>query len=202
MTDKQNEVELLPEEWRHVVGYEGYYEISNHGRVRSVHRDIPSGEHRRILHGKPIKPNMKKGYCAVVLTAYHRRKHVWIHRLVAQAFIPNPDNLPQVNHKDENRSNNYVENLEWCTSKYNVNYGTGRQRMSATSRLTHTSCKRVAIFDSNGDIMQVFTSGRESARQLGVSKSYVSGVCLDMYDNPTLTLRYVPTPPLPGKEGM
>ena len=100
------------EEWKNIIGYEGLYEVSNMGNVRNVRRNT-------LLRFS--KNNY--GYIQVYLYKNGIRNGFKVHRLVAQAFIPNPDNLPQVNHKDEDKTNNSVENLEWCDHKYNVNYG-------------------------------------------------------------------------------
>ena len=79
--------------------------------------------------GRKLKQTIKKGYCNVYLYNENGRKFFLVHRLVAQAFIPNPNNYPEVNHKDENSLNNCVENLEWCTSEYNSNYGTHQEKL-------------------------------------------------------------------------
>lgn len=120
----------LGEEWKDIKGYEGLYQVSNLGRVRSLSRYV---KHRTIyiLKGKLLKQRTRgKGYLAVTLCKNSKLKHYYVHRLVAEAFIPNPNNLPQVNHKDENKSNNCVDNLEWCDDKYNTNYGTRNERHS------------------------------------------------------------------------
>jgi hypothetical protein len=118
----------VEEQWKPIIiekngvvfDYSGLYEVSNkEGRIRSVKT------------GKILKPGKDKcGYSHVTLCKDGKTSRFQVHRLVATAFIPNPDNLPVVNHKDENPSNNCVDNLEWCTVKYNVNYGTCKQRMS------------------------------------------------------------------------
>ena len=100
------------EEWKNIIGYEGLYEVSDIGNVRNVRRNT-------LL--KLTKTNY--GYIQVSLYKNGIKTGLKVHRLVAEAFIPNPDNLPQVNHKDEDRTNNNVTNLEWCTAKYNSNYG-------------------------------------------------------------------------------
>ena len=100
------------EEWKNVIGYEGLYEVSDIGNVRNVRRNT-------LL--RLTKTNY--GYIQVSLYKNGIKTGLKVHRLVAEAFIPNLDNLPQVNHKDENKSNNRVDNLEWCTAKYNNNYG-------------------------------------------------------------------------------
>lgn len=116
------------EEWKPVVGYEGLYEVSSLGRVRSLDRF-----YYRLHKGKVLSPTKDRyGYLTVTLNCNGKSKTIKIHRLVAQAFIENPDNLPQVNHKDENPSNNNVDNLEWCTAKYNNNYGTRQERYRNT----------------------------------------------------------------------
>ena len=120
------------EVWKPVVGYEGYYEVSNLGRVRSVDRTVRCcGLGLRTLKSK-MRPAQKRtnGYLYVSLCKDGKHDMRSIHRLVAEAFIPNPDNLPCVNHKDETRTNNNVGNLEWCTAAYNSAYGTARLRAS------------------------------------------------------------------------
>lgn len=121
------------EEWKPAVGYEGLYEVSNLGNVRGVNRMTYRKGVVRCLKGKIRKPQIiSTGYKQVQLSKDGKVKGICIHRLVAEAFIPNPDNLPCVNHKDEDKTNNNVENLEWCSFKYNSNYGTSISRMVDT----------------------------------------------------------------------
>ena len=115
------------EEWRDIEGYEGLYQISNLGRVKSFPRPTTPGG---IL--KTIK--RKDGYCSIKLSKNGKVKKVLVHRLVAKAFIPNTNNLPIINHKDENPSKNIVDNLEWCDYKYNNNYGTLPKRLSEIAK--------------------------------------------------------------------
>lgn len=133
----------MNEIWKSVVGYENLYEVSSFGRVRSVDRTTIgktafSDDSLYHFKGKILKQGNRKTsgmpYKQVVLYKNKEHKTVAVHRLVAEAFIPNPDNLPQVNHKDENPSNNNVSNLEWCTCKYNVNYGTATDRRALKTR--------------------------------------------------------------------
>lgn len=124
------------EEWRDIKGYEGIYQVSSLGRVKSCERDVHfiknTGTHfTKHYKERILSPNLSTpGYLTVMLYRDNRdggpkqSKRLQIHILVAQAFIPNPDNLPQINHIDENKTNNIVSNLEWCTRKYNMNYGT------------------------------------------------------------------------------
>ena len=121
---------MIEEIWRPVVGYEGLYEISSYGRVRSLDMYVKIGYGNDRLHkGKVLNPAKDTGgYLKVHLYCNGKQKTIDVHRLVAQAFLPNPDNLPQVNHKDEDKTNNNVTNLEFCTAKYNLSYGTARIR--------------------------------------------------------------------------
>ena len=110
----------IKEEWKPVEGYEGLYEVSNLGQVRSY-----SNRHGGLLkYPKLLKIDVSSGtgYGCVTLCKNNKVKRVPIHRLVALAFIPNPNNYPCVNHKDEIRTNNKVDNLEWCTHLYNNSY--------------------------------------------------------------------------------
>ena len=102
-----------------INGYEGLYRIDDHGNVYSIKSN------KQISYF--IRNN---GYKRVTLFKNGKSKNISIHRLVAIAFIPNPNDLPQVNHKDENKLNNNVDNLEWCSSKYNANYGTRIKRIT------------------------------------------------------------------------
>lgn len=129
----------MDEEWRPVVGYEGFYEVSNTGKVRSLDRCVQQRnmykEVTHIYRGRELKlKKHRDGYLVATLCKGKTMKCFQVHRIVASAFIPNPDRLPQINHKDENKQNNNVNNLEWCTSKYNNNYGTRSQRMAITQK--------------------------------------------------------------------
>jgi len=104
----------MEEIWKDIKNYEKLYKISNYGRLFSY-------KSNKILRYS-VRPN---GYLKYSLYKNGRYEHISMHRLVAQAFIPNPNNYQIVNHIDENKTNNQVDNLEWCISKYNVNYGTG-----------------------------------------------------------------------------
>lgn len=115
---------MQDEIWKDVVGYEEFYQVSNNGRVRRK-RDGKIYKNRTFTNGYKNVLIYKDG-------KWHRTggKSELVHRMVAMAFIPNPNNYPQVNHKDENKENNCVENLEWCTQKYNNYYGTARERIA------------------------------------------------------------------------
>lgn len=138
------------EEWRDVVGYEDYYQVSSLGRVRSKDRYYdrkPSDTARKSQSGRIRKLVLnREGYPTVGLSVNGVLKIFRVNRLVAQAFIPNPNNHPCVNHKDENKANNSVENLEWCTPKYNSNYGNCRRNISEGRK------KPIVSISKQGDI--------------------------------------------------
>ena len=137
-----------------VKGYEGYYEVDQFGRVFGLDRIIKVNDNGRNyekpIAGKQLKQSMHtKGYKTVSLTKDGKTKTLFVHRLVAEAFIPNVDNLPMVNHKDEDKTNNFVENLEWCTNDYNINYGTARKRQAKKIRgIPHTDEHKKKISES------------------------------------------------------
>ena len=116
----------MNEEWRDIKGYEGLYQVSNLGRVRSFYNNKG-----KILKGTPDKD----GYLRVALYKNGPKKY-GIHQLVAKMFIPNPNNLPAINHKDENKQNNTTENLEWCTIAYNNSYGDRLKKVSKTNKIS------------------------------------------------------------------
>ena len=118
-----------------VVGYEGCYEVDTCGRIYSLDRVIHVEDNGRT-YDKPLKGGIMKqrlhsqGYKIVSLTKNGKTKNVFVHRIVAMAFLPNPDNLPCINHKDEDKTNNFIENLEWCTYQYNNAYGSKPRKHS------------------------------------------------------------------------
>ena len=160
------------EVWKDVVGYEGLYKVSNKGKVFSVERISLQG---RKIGGQSLKPARNKyGYLWVNLCKNGKTKAEYIHRLVAQAFIPNPNNFPQVNHIDEVKTNNNAKNLEWCTSKYNANHGT------RIERITQTQSKKVkAINIKTGEVL-TFNSAKEAGGE-GYGKGEVSKACRGVY---------------------
>lgn len=148
--------------WKEVDGYNGRYEVSSYGRIKSYAQDKISG---KIKVGNPTK----KGYLTFLF--YDEKGHKkWIpvHRIVAMAFIDNPKNLPQINHKDEDKTNNHIDNLEWCTNEYNNHYGTRIQRASKANLCCASTSKKVYSVDPNGQI-ECFDSIGEAERITGNS---------------------------------
>ena len=122
------------EEWRDIKGYEGLYQVSNHGNVKRIeHIDTHCRQGSRVIKEYKKKASHDgKGYLFVILSKENKKVARRVHRLVAETFIDNPNNYPQVNHKDENKENNTVDNLEWCDAHYNINYGDANKRRSKT----------------------------------------------------------------------
>ena len=140
--------------WKDVQGYEGLYAVSDLGRVKRLAGKGCKNE--RIL-----KPQYNsKGYLYVSLYKCGKSVHLAVHRLVAATFIPNPDKLPEVNHKDENKTNNRVDNLEYCDGKYNCNYGTRNERRSETQRNRKDLSKPILCVETG----VIFQSAREASR--------------------------------------
>lgn len=137
-----------------VNGYEGRYEVDQFGRVFSIEREVIVNDNGRIykkpIRGKRLKQSVHTcGYKTVPLTKNGKTKTVYVHRIVAEAFIDNPDNLPYINHKDEDKTNNFVENLEWCTAQYNATYGKAREKHAKALRgRHHTEEHKQKISDS------------------------------------------------------
>lgn len=142
----------MEEIWKDIPGYEGIYVVSNFGKVKSLQRTRKcSYGSIRIVYEKILNHKIDKdGYHIVTLSKEGKTKCIGVHRLVAQAFLPNSYNFPMINHKDEDPSNNNVDNLEWCTAKYNSNYGTRIDRMLGTKL-------------KNGTIKNVFPKGLKSS---------------------------------------
>lgn len=128
LKDKEIITDLEGEKWKEINGYEGLYQVSNLGRIKSLTKTVTCGKGTTIIEEKILKFRNCDGYNRVHLMKDKKETNIYVHRLVAQAFIPNNNNYPIVNHKDEDKTNNKVENLEWCTYKYNVNYGTANKR--------------------------------------------------------------------------
>lgn len=157
--------------WRPVVGYEGLYEVSNMGRVRSLN-------YNRTGKVKVLKNvlQVRDGYLFVCLRKNGEQKIKKIHRLVAEAFIPNPDNLPQVNHKDEDKTNNCSWNLEFCDQFYNNHYS--KNWLRAIPAAVKTNSKPVLQFTKTGELIAEFFSAADAERKTGIWATTISKVCL------------------------
>lgn len=167
--------------WKDIIGYQDRYQISNFGNVKSLERLKKSGFGYQLVKESILKGFIdKQGYHIVDLKIDNIRKHFRVHRLVAIHFIPNPDNLPEVNHKDENPNNNHVDNLEWCDGKYNCNYGTRVERCTNNRDYDMIAKKRRKIvyqYDLQGNLIRVWESALEIKKVLGIDNSTIAKCC-------------------------
>lgn len=177
MNKQQLELPLF-EEWKTIEDYEDY-QVSNFGRVKSLERIDNLG---RTVKERILKPfTNEDGYKQVKLFNGGKEKTFKVHRLVAMAFIANPNNLPQVNHKDEVKANNHVSNLEWCTAKYNNNYGTRKEKVSKTkSGKLGKDCpnsKQIVQLTLGDDYIKTWDCMHDVERKLGYSQGNISKCC-------------------------
>lgn len=156
----------MVEVWKDVPGYEGLYQVSNLGNVKSLDRYVDYGKTTAFRKGRILKQGKATGgYLQVELSKNKISSAKLVHRLVAEAFVPNSEHLSEINHKDENKHNNCVDNLEWCTRKYNINYGTGTERRVEKISVAVVMCAL------DGTELMEFPSVHEAARS-------ISGKCV------------------------
>lgn len=177
---------MKEEIWNNIEGYEGLYQVSNLGRVKS----LPDRYYRK--EGKILTNKVTaKGYCHLQLSKNGVSKNYLVHRLTAEAFIPNPNNLPQVNHKDEDKTNNCVENLEWCDRKYNINYGNGitkrvrtNQENGTYQKIAEINRRNLSIPIVNMTTYDIYPSIKEAERATGIDNRQINN-CLKGRQNTT-----------------
>jgi hypothetical protein len=171
---------MMEEFWKDIEGYEGIYQVSNLGRVRSLPRKAYRFDSRLGVETSYSIPGKikaqyieKHGYKCIGLSSGGRKstKIYLVHRLVAKAFIPNPEGLPFINHKDENKQNNCVDNLEWCDNDYNIHYGTGIARRSVNQQ------KQIEQIDMQGNVVAVHDGIVKASEATGISRSNIGKCC-------------------------
>lgn len=146
--------------WKDIPGYEGLYQISSFGKVKSLHPNRKQNQLMNLLENA-------RGYYRVHLTKGSKQNFKMVHRLVAETFLENPLNLPQVNHKDENKKNNHVNNLEWCSNLENQRYGTVIKRRAESCKKSILQC------DILGNVIKEWDSAASVHRELGFSTGYL-----------------------------
>ena len=164
----------MKEEWRDIgkikgIDYTSLYQVSNTGKVRN--------KKGKIINGY----KSKCGYELVILSKNNIQKHYLVHRLVADAFIANPNNYPCVNHKSEIKTQNNVENLEWCDHKYNTNWGTCIKRRTEKTRNDKRSYLVLQIDVETNEVIKEYPSLRETERQTGFNHNHISECCRGIY---------------------
>ena len=166
----------IPEVWKDIEGYEGRYQVSNIGRVKSLERTASIKNGKRTVPERILRPKAERtGYLRINLyDSSGKMKSFFIHRLVCEAFHENPKNKPEVNHINENKLDNRACNLEWVTAKENSNHGTRNARIGKAN--IKNKSKPVGQYTTAGKLIKVWQSTNEVERQLGFSHGHVSDV--------------------------
>ncbi len=160
----------MEEVWKDVCGYEGLYVVSNQGRVISLERPKPYRDGFRTQRKREMRWHLVNGgYAQMALTKNGERRQFLVHRLVAQAFIPNLLGRPQVNHIDGNKLNNCVENLEWCTAEENM--------LHSSNAGLRTDLKPVDMFTTSGEYVRSYSCTKEAERDTGIWNQNISRCC-------------------------
>ena len=164
--------------WKDIPGFEDAYQVSSNGNIRSKDRYVsnrPSGESVRLIKGQSIHQFINNsGYSYVNISKGHRRyKHEYVHRLVADAFIPNPLKLPTINHIDGNKQNNQILNLEWNSYSDNNQHAYDHNLTHSNKNNSNMSDK-IAAYNLDGTLFRTFPSMREAERQMGMANGQVS----------------------------
>lgn len=156
----------MVEIWKPIKGYEGLYEVSNLGRIRNPRKN-----------NKIMKLHDTGRYFQICLCKEGKAKHLLVHRIVAESFIANPKELPQVNHKDENTRNNYIDNLEWVTGYQNLIYG------NRIKRIACSNSKPVKAFNDFGELVAEYNSLKDAATSNNLSSINISRCCRGIYSH-------------------
>ena len=168
--------------WKDIEGYEGIYQVSNLGRIKSLEREeITNGAvKRRIRKEKILCPHPNgEGYPSVVLSKNGRMKTFKVHRLVAEAFIPNPENKPFIDHINRNKTNNTINNLRWCTGKENMSNPLTKEHLSKTFKeLGFKRSKKVLQLDKNGKVFRLWNNARAASEDLKIDSKSIYYCCL------------------------
>lgn len=173
---------LVYEEWKDIKGYEGLYQVSSFGRIKSLN-----------YHQKGIEQTLKlssdkDGYKQVILYKDGSKRNFRVHRLVAEAFIDNPDNLPLVNHKNEFKYDNFVDNLEYCDEQYNSNYGSRNNKVRNSKYGTFftelhkqriSKAKKIPVlqFTMDNEFIRKWEGIVDASRELNICDGHISGCC-------------------------
>lgn len=164
----------LERKWKEIKGYEGKYIVSNYGEIVSLPRYKQNHNKKQYVQPKDILKyiNNKNGYTYVFLCNNSKYKNIRLHKIVATAFIPNPKNLPQINHIDGNKQNNRVDNLEWCTASENIKHAYKMGLVKNNNKI------KVKQYNIKGELVNSFNSISEASNKTGVSAGAIS-MCIN-----------------------
>ncbi len=169
-------------EWKDIKGYEGLYKVSNNGNVISLDKKIASGlKYNRFVmrKGRVLKNSLRKGYCVVSLSKNNIRKSYYVHRLVAEAFIDNPNNYPQINHKNGEKTDNNIKNLEWCNAQQNIkhSFDIGLHTKSGIQKSINECIKKrvrpILQFDKKNNFINEFNSITEAGNKTNINSKSI-----------------------------
>ena len=166
-------MENQQEIWKAVIGYESYYEVSSFGRVKRIKsKNRPIEKIRKIQY-------KKNGYAVIMISIAQKFKLAHIHRLVAMAFIPNPDNKPQVNHKDMDKTNNHLENLEWCTHQENMAHAIKNKKWSNNAKYgkENARSRKIIQYNKNGDKVKEWDNISRASEKMNISPGEITICC-------------------------
>lgn len=158
----------MQEIWKDIKDYEGLYQVSNFGNVRSLYRIENYSKYKRKRNGKILRQNTTRAYNYVILCKNNKTKTFRTHRLVAETFLPNSNNYPVINHIDGNKQNNRIENLEWCTYKYNI---------EEAYRLGLSKTKKINQYDLKGNYIKTWNSIINASKTLKIDTSAITKCC-------------------------
>lgn len=162
----------MKEIWKDIKEYQGKYQVSNLGKIRTLIKwDLNKRKYIATIKNIKLRKD-KDGYILVDLHKNNKTKTFKVHRLVAEAFISNPNNYPQINHKNEIKNDNRVENLEWCSNEYNARYGTKNQRAAKKNK------KKVLQYDLKGNFIEEYSSLTEAGSKNNMNITNISAVCI------------------------
>lgn len=185
----------MEEIWKDIVGYEGLYQVSNLGRIKSLEREFYIKNQYGGISKRKTKEIIKKqfltqyGYKSIGLNKGGKETKFQVHRLVAETFIPNPEDKPCVNHINCDKTNNKVENLEWCTYSENEKHAyennLHKKHMKGRFGILNPSSKKISQYDLNGDFIKTWNSLSEASKELNLSCANLSACCLKKYGHKT-----------------
>lgn len=155
----------MKEQWKDIYGFEGIYQISNCGNVKNVKRN----KNIALTYCK------RTGYIYANLYNNYKRKNATVHRLIATAFIPNPNNFPEINHIDGNKTNNSIENLEWCTRSHNMKHAVANGLHMKV--IPHDLRKTVVAMNADGSLIGTYNGLKAAADEFGISTQAISSYC-------------------------